>query len=364
MKNVVLYYNDLSVGGTSDKEYRTQIVKNGSGYQVTFQFGRRGGTLQSGVKTNEPVTLEEAEAIFDKLVREKTSKGYRENHGETSAAPTILTQADTTKRTPYPQEELEEVGPELAEALIKDDRYLMQVKANGHFRQGEKRADGTVISYNKLGIAKPFPPAVEKELAALPLKTFFVDGELVGELYIVFQMLQKDGKSLTELPYAKRLKHAEDAVDGNGSHIKTVSTWTGTKAKQGGIALCRKNRLEGVCFKLKDAPYHPGATRVHKKLKFLKQATFRVLALGVGGHNNARLGLLENGKWVGVGGSSMIGKDKRIHVGSLVEVRFLYMTEDRRIYQPRIERLRDDVSETECTFERQIKKHMYQGAAA
>lgn len=363
MKSIVLYFNDSAVNGSSDKEYRIQIehfrkgqwnpAPSKEGHVVLFQYGRRGGTLQSGTKTPTPVSLEEAERIFDRLVHEKTSKGYQVGQGE-SVAPTVLTQADSSKRTPYPQEQLEEIGEDDAEQYIKDDRFIMQMKMDGHFRQAEKRPDGTVISYNKKGEAKEFPSVVDKELAALPLKTFFFDGELIGENYFVFQMLQKNGKCLTELPYVKRLNHAEEIID-NNTHIKTVATWFGTKAKQAGLASLRKNRCEGAVFKLKDAAYREGSNR---KFKFLKTCTARVLELGRKGHENAVLGLLKDGKWVEIGGASMIGKDKRITVGSLVEVKFLNFTGS-RLYQPRIERLRDDIDEKECTFMRQIKKHMF-----
>jgi len=46
------------------------------GYVVQFQYGRRGSALQSGQKNPEPVSYDEAKAIYDELVAEKTKKGY------------------------------------------------------------------------------------------------------------------------------------------------------------------------------------------------------------------------------------------------------------------------------------------------
>lgn len=71
-----LYFKE----GTSDKEYHIQITQVHpavSEYLVNFQYGRRGNTLKSGSKTEAPVTLGEAEAIYDLVVREKIAKGYR-----------------------------------------------------------------------------------------------------------------------------------------------------------------------------------------------------------------------------------------------------------------------------------------------
>ena len=63
---------------SSDKEYHVQIVENGDGYGVNFQYGRRGGTLIPGTKTAAPVSLDKATKVFDKLLAEKVAKGYRE----------------------------------------------------------------------------------------------------------------------------------------------------------------------------------------------------------------------------------------------------------------------------------------------
>lgn len=74
VKQANLYFQE----GTSDKEYHIQLEPKGSGYVVNFQFGRRGGPLQEGTKTSSPVSLEEAEKIYEKLKKEKTKKGYTE----------------------------------------------------------------------------------------------------------------------------------------------------------------------------------------------------------------------------------------------------------------------------------------------
>src|ERR1035437_5369226 len=69
---ITLYYK----GGGSDKVYSARIEPSGAGFVVTFAYGRRGSTLQTGSKTAEPVDYATAKKIFDKLVAEKTAKGY------------------------------------------------------------------------------------------------------------------------------------------------------------------------------------------------------------------------------------------------------------------------------------------------
>jgi predicted DNA-binding WGR domain protein len=75
IKSADLFFQE----GSSDKEYHLQIIElKEGGYVVNFQYGRRGGPLQSGTKTPEPVSLPEAEKIYEKLKNEKTNKGYEE----------------------------------------------------------------------------------------------------------------------------------------------------------------------------------------------------------------------------------------------------------------------------------------------
>lgn len=71
-ESITLYFKQ----GGSDKVYRADIAENPGGYIVNFAFGRRGSTLQTGSKTHAPVSFKEAKIIYDKLVREKMTKGY------------------------------------------------------------------------------------------------------------------------------------------------------------------------------------------------------------------------------------------------------------------------------------------------
>ncbi len=68
---------------TSDKFYNIAI--NGDGvvgadgkYTVDFHYGRTGTDGQTGTKTKEPVSLTDAEKIYDKTVASKVKKGYQE----------------------------------------------------------------------------------------------------------------------------------------------------------------------------------------------------------------------------------------------------------------------------------------------
>ena len=78
-EDITLYYKQ----GSSDKVYRAAIEPSGPGFVVNFAYGRRGSTLTTGRKTSTPVGYDEAKIIFDKLIKEKTGKGY--SPGEAAA---------------------------------------------------------------------------------------------------------------------------------------------------------------------------------------------------------------------------------------------------------------------------------------
>jgi hypothetical protein len=63
--------------GTSDKEYVARVENHGSYYEVICFYGRRGSTLKQTSKGTWPVgNIRPALAVFEKVVREKTGKGY------------------------------------------------------------------------------------------------------------------------------------------------------------------------------------------------------------------------------------------------------------------------------------------------
>jgi bifunctional non-homologous end joining protein LigD len=72
MESITLYFRE----GSSDKVYQASIRPQGEGFMVHFAYGRRGSTLSTGTKTQSPVTHNEAKRIYDKLIQEKTTKGY------------------------------------------------------------------------------------------------------------------------------------------------------------------------------------------------------------------------------------------------------------------------------------------------
>src|ERR1700739_61626 len=62
--------------GSSDKVYHLQLENVQDQWSVQAQWGRRGSALQSDIKVSDS-TYEEAKRVYDRLLREKTGKGYQ-----------------------------------------------------------------------------------------------------------------------------------------------------------------------------------------------------------------------------------------------------------------------------------------------
>lgn len=72
VKSTSLHFHE----GQFDHEFHAAIEPKGDGFIVTFASYRHDTNLTVGTKTPEPVSLEEATKIFDKLIASKLAKGY------------------------------------------------------------------------------------------------------------------------------------------------------------------------------------------------------------------------------------------------------------------------------------------------
>ena len=363
MKSADLFFSDIAQGGTSDKEYHLQLEPapaNHDFFLVNFQYGRRGGTLQTGTKTPNPVPLAQAQTVFDRLLKEKTGKGYQiSSDGSMSAPITPAGAGNSAHETPC--ELLEEITQAEALGLILNDSYWLQDKRNGHRRMVRKDSSGEIVGINRRGLVVPVLPRLLAELKLIPLKTFLIDGELEGEKLTVFDLLDANG-DIRSVPYERRFWTLANAlgeterkfISGAAlQYIRMVSTWFDPDEKADAYKSLQKDRAEGVVFKLASAPYRAGRNGQHKKFKFVKTLTAKVLAVGDTGKDSLCVGLLDQDNWVNVGRVTMIGKGT-FRPGDLVEVRYLYATEGRKLYQPSLLGHRDDMTEADCTL-RQMK---------
>jgi bifunctional non-homologous end joining protein LigD len=123
MEQVILYFRQ----GSSNKVYQANIKQQNGGYVVNFAFGRRGTTLQTGTKTQAPVSYDEAKKIFDKLVSDKTAKGYTPGEDGTPYQHT----AKKNRVASIACQLLNPISEDEATRLISDPGFCMQEKLDG-----------------------------------------------------------------------------------------------------------------------------------------------------------------------------------------------------------------------------------------
>ena len=223
--------------GPSDKEYNAQIVKDGEGYLVNFQYGRRNGTLQTGSKTALPVSLEDAEKIYNKLVKEKTSKGY-EPDGVSSSTYGAMPQAKEAAGT-IPQL-LNPITEEELNRLTNDSSVVFQNKYDGERRLLFK-SEADCFGGNRKGQKVTLPSEV---IASVASETDIeLDGEIIGTTLYVFDLLRHNGKDYKSHPLSVRLAALQKFKF--GSNIVVADTATTAAEKKSLLTQLQESGAEG-----------------------------------------------------------------------------------------------------------------------
>lgn len=344
-ESVTLFYRE----GSSDKIYAASIEEAPGGFLVNFQFGRRGSTLQTGTKTAKPLPYDDAKKIFDKLVREKTAKGYKPDAAGAEYVNASREERDTGLRPQLlnPIEETE------AERLIQDDAFWMQEKQDGR-RCLLKKTGGDVVGTNRMGLAIGLPKGIVDAAKASP-HDFILDGELMGESLVAFDLLQLDGQDLTSTAYSYRYKKMATFVGAAAPIVLTDTAKDSAQKKAKYERLKRENR-EGVVFKRHEAQYKPGRpSSGGDQLKFKFYATASCLVVeGRAGKRSVALVVFDGKAEVGVGNVTVPANQPIPKAGQIVEVRFLYAFPGGSLFQPTLLGIRDDVNKDACTV-KQLK---------
>src|SRR5260221_11702421 len=142
-ETTTLYYRE----GSSDKIYQVSLEPIGDLFVVNFAYGRRGSALNTGSKTNDPVDYDEGKRIYEKLLREKKSKGYTEG-----PAGTPYQHTDKAERFAgiLPQL-LNPVDEQEVDRLADDSSWCFQPKVDGR-RLLIQKAGREVVGINRKGL--------------------------------------------------------------------------------------------------------------------------------------------------------------------------------------------------------------------
>lgn len=355
MKTASLYFKN----GNSDKEYHIQLVKSNNGYKVLFQYGRVGNALQSGTKTDTPVSLQEAEKIFDKLKKEKTAKGYSEGESKID----FSVGGEEIK----PRDKKVHILPQLLNNIenvqdyINDPDYIAQEKFDGERRMvicNEK-----TIGLNKKGEEVPLPDSI---LSSVKLPCT-LDGEIIGDKLFVFDILSAHILSKGEIPTKQftcieRLKILTAFIHNLGKGVEMVETAYTKEDKQKMFDNLQKNNKEGIVFKKKNSPYEhgrPNSGGNQLKYKFYKTATFIVANITKGKRSiGLELASSEDNLWdkVFMGKVTVPTNYDMPKVGDFVEVRYLYAYKGGAIFQSVYLGKREDCDLSDATMKQIIYK--------
>jgi bifunctional non-homologous end joining protein LigD len=340
VESVSLYYRD----GGSDKVYHASIIAEGTGFLVNFSFGRRGAALQAGTKTAAPVPLDKAKNIYEKLVGEKTRKGYTAQEG----AQLFTGSADAGRVSGNVPQLLNDTTETELAILLADDAWAVQTKHDGKRIMVHCQGD-SVTGSNRRGLVIPLPQELHDCLLTLPADTI-LDGELVGIVFYAFDTTRWAGQDLIDSPYSERLAALATGLT-DAPFVKRVETSTGAD-KTAHLERVRASRGEGVVLKRLDAPYRagrPASGGNQRKFKFTESATCHVLSVGEK-KRSVEIGVLtgENMQdYCSVGNVTILPNFPIPPAGALIEVKYLYYYEGGSLYQSVYLGERDDKTQAD-----------------
>ena len=334
--------------GNSDKVYHAFVESRDDGYVVTFAYGRRGNTLNTGTKTQSPVSLEQAQSIHKKLVASKLAKGYKPDGEEvTPCQQTGEEGRDSGIRCQL----LNPVDESELNRLLTDNQHCIQEKFDGRRLMVRKQGE-EVIGINRRGLVVALPDPIRRAVEKLPIEVL-IDGEAVGETLHVFDLLELDGYDQRSVRYIDRFVRLQRILPKKSAVLRPVATYMAASDKLRVFEEFKANRCEGVVLKNKDAPFSPsrpnsGGTQL--KYKFVESASFIVTS-----HNDKRsvtLCLYDGEVLVGAGNVTIPPNHEVPAVGDVIEARFLYaMRKSGSIYQPVYLGKRCDIPAYDCTVD-------------
>jgi bifunctional non-homologous end joining protein LigD len=338
MQSTTLYYRE----GSSDKVYQVSLEERDGGYVVNFAYGRRGSTLNTGTKTSSPVYHDAARMIYDKIVKEKMAKGYIS--GDDSMA-----YSDGSRKVTGMRPQL--LNPvDDPEPLLRDNGFYLQPKLDGKRLLILKKGED-ITGINRRGIECGIPESIRVAAMALP-GDFLIDGEAVGDMLHVFDILEVGGSDIRAIPYRDRLlKLLNLLASGQQTGIQWVATISGQEPKRRVYEQLREENAEGAVFKQIGAPYSPGrpsSCGSQFKYKFVETASIIVNAINA--KRSVQMAVWENAKLVPCGNVTIPADQSIPQVGDMADVRYLYaLRGSGSLFQPVYLGVRDDIAAAECT---------------
>jgi bifunctional non-homologous end joining protein LigD len=320
---------------SSHKRYAAVIEKSDDLYIVKFEYGAVGKSQKSGLKTVEPVALDAAMKIYQKLLTSKIKKGYIEQ-GESRSINVSL--PEDSGFQPLLLKEVQEDGLN----TMLTGHFIMQRKYDG-VRQLIEVNSKEIKAINKKGQYTNIAAELAEEAASIN-HDFVIDGEGFGGHIVAFDLLSFDGVDYRKKPYAVRLTKLLEEFS-SCKNIKVISSHE--QNKQGAFEHYKSQRYEGVVFKDPSAQYLPSRTQAYQKFKFTKSLSALVNARNEG-KRSVNISLLNCGKKIDIGNVTIPSNHNIPNTDAIVEINYLYAHDSNKLCQPIFKGLRQDISADEC----------------
>ncbi len=359
--------------GTADKQYTLTINPVAGGFEVVACYGRRGSTLAQQNKTPEPVTLEAATKLYEKILQEKLRKGYRPGADAAPMAKDSATIAPTKQgfaitRNPCPSCGEPPFGDEYCcgcpdrnsfkpmllnsitdpEPFLKSREWVMQEKADGVRAIGHVRGD-EARAYSRVGL----PVVITKACAEILVKLFggwvgegcIIDMEVIDDNIVVFDLLDHHGMDLRVYSCKDRLRALKSKFPVGKRYtgiVRMIQTAYTEEDKRELLKALHSDGAEGAVFKQAAAPYsagRPNSGGPALKLKFKATCSVRVHAIGTKGKASVDVELADGRHVASV---STIGRPVPAG-GSVIDVEYLYAYPNGGLVQPVYKSIRTDV---------------------
>lgn len=329
-------------GQGSDKVYQVHLRPKEDGWVVDYGNGRRGGTLATGTKTSSPVAYEAALKIYDKVVKEKTTKGYTPDQ---SGA--LYTSTDLAGRISGELPQLPTlIAEEQLARYLEDPAWGLQEKADGENRilliEG-----GTVRGTNRRGLFVDIPQAWVGG-AQVPAGRTVIPGEHVGDVFMAFDLLELGGQDLRGAPFIERFGHLQKMA-GLVPWMVVLHLELTAEGKRDRAAHLLATHGEGYVLKALNAPFAAGRSTTSLKFKFNQSATCEVIR--VNAQRSVAVGLRdEAGSLVDMGNVTVPPNEALPAAGTLVEVRYLYRYAGGKFAQPVYKGQRPDMAAADAVL--------------
>ena len=228
--------------------------------------------------------------------------------------------------------------------------WAMEQKLDGH-RVMIQVVQGKAQALNRYADRRDMPGHLQRAFTSRFKGEWLFDGELVGDLYYVFDVLVVHGNDVSKSSWADRNALLQREVQ-NMAGVEVVKSWTDSSEKHRMFKLCSETQVEGVIFKRVDARHRNGRSKNWMKWKFVVDVDCVIMDSNIGGRDNFLIGLYKEGKLTEVGKvSSLTGDGPDCVIGDVVTITALNVSPDGRLIQPVLPRLRTDKPAQECTWD-------------